>query len=121
MQDRISILYVRRRDDDSLDRIINLAEQQYAAGIADFLIVDMSGDTAALSVLGRRGDPVRYLANASASPLSPLLQGGSGVMHGSRVVVIDDRPLDGPTEGLMAVPVEFMARDDFVASTTQLA
>lgn len=117
MQDGTSIVYVRRRPDDGLDRIIHLAEQRYASGVADFLVIDMSGDAGALAVLGRRGDPVRYLSFAPATPVAPLLRGEHGLAGASRVIVVDDRPLDLGHDAALPGRVDFVARDQFARHT----
>lgn len=108
-----SIVYVRRRPEDGLDGIIALAERQYAVGISDFLIFDMSGDAGALAVLGKKGDPVRYLADASPSQLEHLLQAKSGTPVNTHVVVVDDAPPTIPR----TAQVTFIARGSFALST----
>jgi hypothetical protein len=111
-----SIVYIRRRPEDRLDGIINLAEQHYASGLADFLIVDLSGDTGALTALGRRGDPVRYLAIAAFSQVEYLLACRHAIADVARIVVVDD----APPPDWRALPsqqrMEFVSRYDFAPS-----
>lgn len=114
-QDGTAIVYVRRRRDDGLDGIIDQAEQYYASGHVDILVVDLSGDPGALAVLGRRGDPVRYLTDAAVAPIGPLLQRDSGLAAARRVVVVDDRPPDGR----VAPNIQFLARADFALATAE--
>jgi len=59
--DDVSIVYIRRTADVDLREIVALAAQYYAKTTLDFLVLDMSRDDGALSLLAGAGDPFRYL------------------------------------------------------------
>ena len=88
--DDVSLVYMRRRSDDRLRDIISLAEECYAIGIPDFLVVGTSDDKAALSILAMTGDPLRYLAVSPSSNIKCLIEMGSGSVGTKHIVLVDD-------------------------------
>lgn len=87
---KLSIAYVRRNAGDELRELVFLAEDCYAHGILDFLILDLSQDKAALQTLASLGDPLRYLTVPTSSSPDFLLQTAAHAMTGEVVHFVDD-------------------------------
>jgi hypothetical protein len=86
----LAVVYVRRRSDDSLRRIVAVADEYYALGISDFLVLDMSDDETALSALAATGDPLRYLTISNSLSQSDILEYGRNTTSAKTLILVDD-------------------------------
>ena len=84
-----SIVYVRRSSDDSLRDIAALAETYYNRAFYDFLVLDLSEDETALSVLAMIGDPFRYLTAPSSLLIDDVEKYGMNATTRKKVVFFD--------------------------------
>ncbi len=91
--DQTTVIYIRRDSDESLRRIIGLAETYYERGLWDFVVLDMSGDRTAMTVLGTAGDPFRYLTVPVSEDIPTLLASLPGLTDAREVIVIGEEEL----------------------------
>ena len=91
--DQTTVVYIRRDADESLRRVIGLAETYYERGLWDFVVLDMSGDRTAMTVLGTAGDPVRYLTVPVSDDIPTTLACVPGLTDAREVIVIGEEEL----------------------------
>ena len=91
--DQTTVVYIRRDADESLRRVIGLAEMYYERGLWDFVVLDMSGDRTAMAVLGTAGDPVRYLTVPVSDDIPTTLLSVPGLADAREVIVIGEEEL----------------------------
>jgi hypothetical protein len=91
--DQTTVVYIRRDGGESLRRVIDLAETYYDRGLWDFVVLDMSGDPTAMTVLGTAGDPVRYLTVPVSDDIPGVLASLPGLTDAREVIVIGEEEL----------------------------
>lgn len=114
-----AFVYVRRRSDDNLRAIIDLAEQCYRRSMADFVVIDMSHDETALSVLAKTGDAVRYLTVSSSLNAEALIQYSMDVTDTRVLILIDDSVPNIPLPVRPGCELKFVERCEFFAQSAR--
>jgi len=85
----VSIVYVRRSFYEDLSDIMALTDQCYDNHTTDFLVIDVSRDDEALSVLARAGDPFRYFAVPTVDILG-IIEFALIMTINKKLIIIDD-------------------------------
>jgi hypothetical protein len=112
-------MYVRRRSDDSLRRIVALADEYYASGISEFLVLDMPDDETALSVLAVTGDPSTYLTISTSLSQSDVLEYGENTTSAKALSVVDDMVPENPPTLRSKRMVTFLCRDRLSSASAE--